>query len=280
VGVTRGSVLVTGGSGYLGCGLVPALLAAGWERVCVYSRGEHRQAELREALRDDARVRWFIGDVRDVVRLERACSGVGVVLHCAALKRIEVGALNPDEMVKTNVLGAMNVVEACARARVRVAVLVSSDKAYEPVSPYGQTKALAESLFLTAKNVHPGGPRYVVVRYGNVFGSTGSIVPLWRGANGSAVMTDGECTRFFMTRRQAVSLIMGAMAGEVELTVPELPAYRLGDLAVVMGVRPRVIGLRDFEKRHESMCEGRSSDRARRMSVAELREALDAVESA
>lgn len=277
------SVLVTGGTGFLARGLVGRLLADGCERVCVYSRGEYAQAQMRRQFNDDARLRWFVGDVRDRDRLEIAMEGVDAVIHAAALKRIEVGACQPGEMVKTNVLGTQNVIDAARRQGVGKALLISSDKAFEPVSPYGQTKALAESLFLTANTIFPRGPRFSVVRYGNVWNSTGSIVPTWKELTAAGAtrvpVTDPECTRFFMRLGEAVDLVLGTLAemqgGEVK--VPDLPAYRVDDLAAAFGVAIRMTGLRQWEKRHESMTDGVRSDRARRMSVDELRAELASV---
>lgn len=269
------SILITGGSGFLGHALVSHLLAfSDYSRVCVYSRGEHRQAEMREAFGDDARLRWFIGDVRDRGRLVRALDGVDDVIHAAALKRIEVGAYNPDEMVKTNVLGANNVLEAARRVGVKRCLLISSDKAFEPVSPYGQTKALAEALFHAANGY--GGMMTAACRYGNVAGSTGSVIPIWRRLGDAAVMTDPDATRFWMTKFQAVEFVMDTLKNMRggELAIPSLPAFRLGDLAGAMEISPRIVGLRAFEKRHEGMGPGNTSDVARRMSVDELRCAL------
>lgn len=273
------SILITGGSGYFAQGLVGRLLRDGsYRRICIFSRGEHAQAAMRGMFRDDARLRWFIGDVRDLERLRRAMAGCREVVHCAALKRIEACHYNPDEMVKTNVVGAMNVIEAARACGVSFVVGLSSDKAFQPVSAYGQSKALAESLFL-ASNVG-AGPRFACVRYGNVWGSTGSVVPLWRGMiEGGAVrvpVTDPECTRFFMRRGEAVELVLETlrtMRGG-ELVIPDLPAYRVGDLAEALGVEMDVRGLVEFEKLHESMSEGRSSDTARRLTVEELKEVL------
>lgn len=238
---------------------------------------------MRRQFNDDARLRWFVGDVRDRDRLELAMEGVDAVIHAAALKRIEVGAFQPFEMTKTNVIGSQNVIEAARRTDVSKALLISSDKAFEPVSPYGQTKALAESLFLTANTIFPRGPRFSVVRYGNVWNSTGSIVPTWRElvAEGAkrVPVTDPECTRFFMRLDEAVDLVLGTLAkmqgGEVE--VPNLPAYRVDDLAAAFGVAIRMTGLRQWEKRHESMRDGLRSDLARRMTVDELRMELAGV---
>ena len=270
-------ILVTGGSGYFGHGLVQRLLDfSAFSRICIYSRGEHAQAAMREKF-NDARLRFFIGDVRDQRRLERAMRGCDVVVHAAALKRIEACHYNPGEMVKTNVVGAMNVIEAAHDAGVRKVVALSSDKAYQPVSAYGQSKALAESLFLNQPN---SDTVYACVRYGNVWASTGSLVPIWReliaqGAK-SVPVTDPNCTRFYMTRDEAVSLVLNTvdtMRGG-ELAIPDLPAYRIGDVAEAMRVGMDMRGLNHWEKKHESMGPSQSSEFARRMTIADLREAL------
>lgn len=283
------SVLITGGSGAFGTAFVRRLLLGrDAERIAVFSRSEHRQAEMaREMTAFDPqsssewRTRYFIGDVRDRDRLRRAMEGVEVVVHAAALKRIEVGAYNPLEVKKTNIDGAANVIEAATDAGVRRIIALSSDKAFEPVSPYGTSKAFAESLFLAANNTRGwNGPRFAVVRYGNVWCSTGSVVPTWRSmlAAGAKTVpvTDPECTRFFMTMDQAVDLVLQTVEtmNGGEIIIPHLPAYRLGDLAEAMGAEMDVRGLPDYEKRHESMGPGNSSDRARRMMIAELREHL------
>jgi UDP-N-acetylglucosamine 4,6-dehydratase len=215
--------------------------------------------------------------------------GIEVVIHAAALKRIEVGAYNPLEVKKTNIDGAANVIEAATDARVEKVIALSTDKAFEPISPYGTSKAFAESLFIAANNTRGNfGPRYAVVRYGNVWGSTGSVVPTWRkmiahhlenmgqGEHPTVPVTDPECTRFFMTMDEAVELVLQtatSMNGG-ETVIPHLPAYRLGDLAEAMGAQMHVRGLPTWEKRHESMGPGNSSDCARRMTVQELRDAL------
>jgi len=274
------NILVTGGTGFFGRGFVREALRRGAERVCVYSRGEFPQAQMREAFNDDQRLRFFIGDVRDESRLKRAMEGIDIVVHAAALKRIEVGHYCPDEMVKTNVLGAINIIEAAKDCEVRKVVALSTDKAYQPVSAYGQSKALAESIFLAANyKFGSHGPMFSVTRYGNVSNSTGSVIPRWREilkTSDAVPVTDPECTRFWMTEAEAVALVadtIGTMEGG-ELVVPDLPAYRLGDLAEAMGARMIINGLPCWEKRHESMIEGRSSDQARRMSVEELREKI------
>lgn len=282
------SVLITGGSGAFGTAFADFLLGITDtvpQRIVVYSRSEHRQAELRrelEARHPTAaqRMRYFIGDVRDRDRLRRAMDGIETVVHAAALKRIEVGAYNPLEVKKTNIDGAVNVIEAATDAHVTRVVALSTDKAFEPISPYGTSKAFAESLFLAANNTRGWrGPIFSVVRYGNVWNSTGSVVPTWRKMleTGDTVpVTDPECTRFFMTMQQAVDLVFDTALHSIggETIIPDLPAYRLGDLAEAMGARMDIRGLPDYEKLHESMGPGNSSDKARRMTVDELREAL------
>lgn len=275
------SILITGGTGSFGRAFVHRLLhgAPDYDRICIYSRGEHAQAAMREEMADDPRLRWFIGDVRDGPRLRRAMAGCEHVVHAAALKRIEVGHYCPDEVIKTNILGAMNAVEAAADIGVRKFVYLSSDKAYCPVSAYGTSKAAAESLVLAANNMNEGGgTRFAVTRYGNVAGSAGSVIPKWRTSipGASVPITDPDCTRFWMTMDEAVQLVLETlrfMKGG-ELRIPTLPAYRLGDLAEAMDRPTHTIGLPAWEKRHESMAEGMSSDAARRMTVEELREAL------
>ena len=276
------SWLITGGSGFLGRALATRLLGKGVGRVLIYSRGEFAQAEARALVHDPGeRCRWLIGDVRDLARLRWAMKDVDVVVHAAALKRIEVGAYAPTEMVKTNVDGAENVIDAAAYNRVKCVVAVSTDKAWQPISPYGQTKALAESLFLAA-DIERRGPRYAVVRYGNVWCSTGSIVPKWRAlvAQGrrNVPVTDPDCTRFFMYGTQAVDLIMDTVKSgqRNELAIPRgLPAYRVGDLATAMDVEMDVQGLPAHEKKHEGLNHLWTSDLAKRMSVDQLRRLLN-----
>lgn len=278
------TILVTGGSGSFGRAFVKSALRCGWSRVIVFSRDELKQAQMAAELKPldpGGALRFFLGDVRDLQRLRRAFEGVHTVVHAAALKRIEVGHYNPMEMVKTNVQGAMNVIEAASDCGVQKVVALSTDKAFQPVSPYGTSKAMAESLFLASNNTRSvNGPRFAVTRYGNVAGSAGSVIPTWRrmlsdGADHVPV-TDPDCTRFWMTMDQAVDLVAGTittMQGG-ELRIPELPAYRVGDLVEAMGAKPKVIGLDEWEKKHESMCADRCSASARRMTVDELREAL------
>lgn len=267
------SLLITGGTGSLGHALAAHCQH---ERICIYSRDEYKQAEMRKAFPSE-RLRWFIGDVRDRERLRRAFEGVRAVIHCAALKRVEVGTYDAAEMVKTNVLGTLNVIEAAHDARVAKVLAISSDKACAPISAYGASKLLMEKVILAANNARgAGGPRFAAVRLGNFAGSRGSIIPAWR--SGTGTMTDPECTRFWITAPAAARLILGTL-GRMrggELISPALRAFRLGDLARAMDVRPPRTGLGPEERLHEYMGE-RSSEHAPRMSVAELRSALAAL---
>ncbi len=282
------SVLITGGTSSFAVAFAKYLLSlrSQWrpERIVIFSRGEFRQFEVTQQLAPmdvGGNLRFMIGDVRDRDRLRRAMQRVEVVIHAAALKRIEVGQYNPIEVVKTNVDGAVNVIEAAQDAGVRKVVALSSDKAFEPVSPYGTSKALAESIFVAANNTTGwNGPRFSVCRYGNVWRSTGSVVPTWAAllAQGQRTVpvTDPDCTRFFMKMNEAIKLVLNTietMKGG-EINIPSLPAYRLGDLAEAMGAEIEVKGLPPWEKKHESMAIGNSSENARRMTVEELRNAL------
>lgn len=272
------SVLITGGSGFLARGLVEALKCRD-DRICLYSRGEHAQALMRDEIDDPkGQLRWMIGDVRDLERLKWAMRGIETVIHTAALKRIEVGAYAPTEMVQTNILGTMNVIDAAASSEVKKVVGISSDKAWKPVSPYGLSKAMGECLLL-AGDVERRGPRYRVVRYGNVAGSTGSVIPKWRAilkTTDTVPVTDPNCTRFWMFRDEAVRFVL-ADEGWGKVSVPILPAFSLGDLAEAMGAKMRVVGLPNHEKLHEGMEDDNTSDLAKRLTVDELRERLQYV---
>ena len=274
------SYLVTGGTGSFARAFVKRLLDTNAsDRICVFSRGEHQQAQFCSEVKDDPRIRWFLGDVRELDRLRRAMDGVDIVVHAAALKRIESGHRNPVELVRTNILGSVNVIEAAQDAHVKKVVALSTDKAFQAKSAYGHSKAMAECLFLSADNTvnKIRGPRFAVVRYGNVWASQGSVVPKWRAildsGKVSVPVSDFRATRFFMTLDQAVDLVtdtVNTMQGG-ELRIPDLPAYSVGDLATAMGAKMDILGMPEFEKLHESMDETRCSEDARRMTIAELR---------
>lgn len=230
-------------------------------RICILSRDEWKQAQMAQEYPDD-RLRWFLGDVRDLPRLTEAFHGVDMVIHAAALKRVDAVAYNPSEVIATNVLGTQNVIRAAIAARVGRVLLISSDKAVEPTNIYGASKMCAEWLAV-ASNVYayPQGTRVSVVRYGNVIGSRGSVVELWRAlgvGGGSIPITDKRCTRFWITMEQAVQLIQDALKlmDGGEIFVPDLPSMRIVDLAeaIAPGAEQREIGLRPGgEKLHEKL---------------------------
>ena len=272
----QSSLLITGGTGTIGAALARDALARGFERVCIFSRDEYKQAVMREKLTDPS-LRWFLGDVRDRHRLRRALEGVECVIHAAALKRVEAGEFNPGEFVKTNVIGTLNLIEAAHDAGVKRVVGLSSDKALNPQNAYGATKLLMEKVLLAANNARGGsGPRFAVTRFGNVAGSRGSVIDMWRG--GGRALTEPRCTRYWLGEREAAQIVWAALEEmPAEPMVPTLRAYCLRDLAQAMGVDYGTpTGLRAGESLHEQMREGESSETAPRMTVEELREALRA----
>lgn len=277
--MSLGSILITGGTGFFAKAFVSKLLNDNLsDRICIYSRDEYKQAMMDDEFRD-SRLRFFIGDVRDKDRLKMAMHGIDVVIHAAALKRIEVGRYNPNEMVKTNVMGTVNVVDACQYAGVKKLVYLSTDKAYAPISPYGQTKALGEAIVLGLNETSGShGTKSVVTRYGNVMGSTGSVIPKWRSAiaQGKQIyITDPNATRYFMHGTQAVDLVLNSIEKENQIIIPNLPAFSLGALASAMDVKdPIITGLPEWEKKHESMGCNDSSETATRLTVDEIKEEL------
>ena len=253
------SVLVTGGTGSFGHAFVRHALDYGAERVVVYSRDEFKQYEMQRSLPDD-RLRFFIGDVRDAQRLTRAMEGVDIVVHAAALKHVPVCEYNPFEAVKTNVLGTQNVVEAAMDTGVRSVVALSSDKAAAPANLYGATKLTAERLVTAAENYKGSRDvRFSAVRYGNVFGSRGSVVPLFlkQRDEGRLTITDPGMTRFSMTPEEAISLVAHAIrhAEGGEVFVSKCPSYDVMTLAAAIApdVPFDIVGMRQGEHLHEVM---------------------------
>lgn len=249
------STLITGGTGSFGHAMARTLLAQGEQRVVIYSRDEVKQDAMRVEF-NDPRLRFFIGDVRDKERLIRAMHGVETVYHAAALKRVPQCEYNPVEAIKTNILGSINVCDAAIDAQVKCVVALSTDKATSPVNLYGATKLCVEKV-ITAYNAYaPGQTRFMCVRYGNVAGSRGSVIPLWREHVGPMPITEPKMTRFWITLEEAVALAQRATEGRGgETFIPHLSAYQLGDLAEAMG-RPTILtpyGLRPGEKMHELM---------------------------
>jgi UDP-N-acetylglucosamine 4,6-dehydratase len=256
------SIMVTGGTGSFGKAFIRYALAnLDPRRLVVLSRDELKQYETRREIGDDPRVRWFLGDIRDRRRLERAMHGVEYVVHAAALKQVDTGEYNSFEFVQTNVNGSQNVIEAAIDTGVQKVVALSTDKASSPINLYGATKLCADRLFISANHYAAGHPtRFSVVRYGNVMGSRGSVIPLFRSVaeRGEALpVTDMRMTRFWITLQQAVEFVVSSfdqMDGG-ELYVPRIPSMRLADLARVIAPDSPVkeIGIRPGEKLHEEM---------------------------
>lgn len=275
------SILITGGTGAFGHAFVDRLLANHIpQRICIYSRDEWKQAQMRMKFNDE-RLRFFIGDVRDKDRLIQAMEGVKIVVHAAALKRVEVCEYDAVEMTKTNVIGAINVIQAAHQQGINKVVALSTDKACHPINAYGASKLLAEKLFLSANHTYgENGPMYACVRYGNVWRSTGSVVPIWEKileTSDIVPVTDPHCTRYFMYLHEAAQLVQDTiknMRGG-EIAIPHLPAYKLEDLAKAMNAKMDIIGLHEREKLHETMDGLNYSSQARRMTIEELREALN-----
>lgn len=273
------SVLITGGTGTLGQAIVKKLLAGTVERIAILSRDECKQLQMRDEIPDpDKRLRYFIRDVRDLPGLRRAFAGVDAVIHAAALKQIDAMEANPMEAIRTNVDGSANVIDASLDCGVKRTLLVSTDKAHAPSSLYGATKLCAERLFL-ASNIYAGGRdlRFSMVRFGNISFSRGSVIPRWKAILSTGVrvvpVTDPECTRYWITAEDCADYAINALWNQVP-EMPEMPAYRIADLAEAMGASMLVQGLRAGERLHED-----GSENARLMTVEELKHELAAFDS-
>jgi UDP-N-acetylglucosamine 4,6-dehydratase (inverting) len=265
------SILITGGTGSFGKAFIRyALDNLDPRRLIVFSRDELKQYEVRQLFQDDRRLRWFIGDIRDELRLLRAMHGVDYVIHAAALKQVDTAEYNPFEFVKTNVMGSQNVIEAAIDTGVKKVVALSTDKASSPINLYGATKLTADKLFISGNHYAAAyTTRFSVVRYGNVMGSRGSVIPFFRGLaeRGEPLpITDLRCTRFFITLPQAVKFVVDSFdqMGGGELYVPRIPSMKIVDLAKAISPdSPLVdVGLRPGEKLHEEMISPEEGRRA------------------
>ena len=259
------SILITGGTGSFGKKCVGTILAEhAAKKVVVFSRDELKQFEMQQIFPTEKypAMRYFIGDVRDRDRLYRALQGIDYVIHAAALKQVPAAEYNPFEAVKTNILGAANIIDACIDTGVRKVIALSTDKAANPVNLYGATKLCSDKLFVAGNSYGGwGGTRFSVVRYGNVVGSRGSVVPFFKKIKESGAtklpITDERMTRFWITLEQGVRFVLTRleeMQGG-ELYVPKIPSMVIGDLAeaVAPGIEHQVVGIRPGEKLHEVM---------------------------
>ena len=258
------NILITGGTGSFGKEFAKTVLSLFPEvtRLVVFSRDELKQFEMAQDFPESTypALRYFIGDVRDANRLRRAMEGIDTVIHAAALKQVPAAEYNPFECIKTNVLGAQNVIEACLDSGVKRVVALSTDKAAAPINLYGATKLCSDKLFTAANNIKGHRDiRFSVVRYGNVMGSRGSVIPFFmeRKKTGVLPITDPEMTRFNISLQEGVEMVLWAIenAQGGEIFVPKIPSYRITDLAKAIGPdckRP-VVGIRPGEKVHEEM---------------------------
>jgi len=264
------NILITGGTGSLGRALIGDLLAAPtFTKICIYSRDEHKQEDVRRQFNDNPKLRYFIGDVRDKDRLKLACRDIQFIIHTAAMKVVPVAEYNPFEAIKTNIIGAQNVVEAAianVHANYPRVIAVSTDKAVSPINLYGATKLSAEKIFLAGNNIMGlQGPRFSVCRYGNVANSNGSVIPVYRNllSQGKQLpVTHTEMTRFWITLKEAVWLVKYAMEHMYggETFIPEMPSFKIHELALVMMEAypsekqwAEIIGIRPGEKLHEDI---------------------------
>jgi len=262
--LNKKSILITGGTGSFGKAFVKRILEE-WpqiERLVIYSRDEQKQFEMAQEypLSKYPMIRYFIGDVRDYSRLKRALTGIEYVIHAAAMKHVHIAEYNPDECVKTNIGGAENLVRACLANGVKKVVALSTDKAAAPINLYGATKLVSDKLFVAANNIRGSSPiTFSVVRYGNVMGSNGSVIPFFikKRKEGVLPITNPDMTRFTITLQDGVDMVLHALenAWGGEIFVPKIPSYRIMDVAEAIGpeCEKKVIGLRPGEKIHEEM---------------------------
>ena len=262
--LTNKSILITGGTGSLGKALTHHILSKypDVKRLVIFSRDEQKQFQMAMEYPENqySQIRFFIGDVRDKDRLIRAMQGIDYVIHAAAMKHVPIAEYNPDECIKTNINGAQNVVDACLETKVERVVALSTDKACAPINLYGATKLTSDKLFVAANNIRGNNPiRFSVVRYGNVMGSNGSVIPFFIKKRGEGVLpiTDPNMTRFNISLQGGVDMVMHALehAWGGEIFVPKIPSYRITDVATAISpsCEQVVVGIRPGEKVHEEM---------------------------
>ena len=253
------TILITGGTGSLGQQLTKRLLQSKVKKIIIYSRDEFKQYNMAREIPEE-RIRFFIGDVRDSLRLRRALEGVDYVVHAAALKHVPICEYNPIEAIQTNVLGAVNVINQCLDQGVKKVVALSTDKGVNPVNLYGASKLCSDKIFISG-NAYSGkrGTRFSVVRYGNVAESRGSVIPLFKKLKAEGLIelpvTSEKMTRFHITLDQGIDLIIKAfneMQGG-EIFVAKIPSYRIKDIVNHLGCKSNIIGVRPGEKLHEIM---------------------------
>ena len=258
------SILITGGTGSLGKALTKHIITTypDVKKIIIFSRDEQKQFQMAQEYPESVypQMRFFIGDVRDYERVRRALKGVNYVIHAAAMKHVPIAEYNPMECVKTNIMGAENVINACLETGVERVVALSTDKAAAPINLYDATKLASDKLFVAANNIRGWNPiKFSVVRYGNVMGSNGSVIPFFinKLKNGVLPITDPNMTRFNISLQGGVDMVMHALeyAWGGEIFVPKIPSYRITDIAEAIGpdCEKPVVGIRPGEKIHEEM---------------------------
>lgn len=260
--LNNASILITGGTGSFGHAFIPMTLSRyNPRKIIVLSRDEMKQWEMAKCYKDDPRIRFFIGDVRDKERLHRALHDVDYVVHAAATKIVPTAEYNPFECIKTNINGAMNLIDACIDQGVKRVVALSTDKASSPINLYGATKLASDKLFIASNSSYASGhdTRFAVVRYGNVMGSRGSVIPFFMSIRDTGVLpiTDPRMTRFMITLEQGVDLVWHAFNDMIggEIYVKKIPSMKVTDIARVIApdARHEMVGIRPGEKLHEQM---------------------------
>lgn len=258
------SILITGGTGSLGKALTRHILKnySNLKKLIILSRDEQKQFQMAQEFpeKEFPQIRFFLGDVRDQQRLVRAFQGVDIVIHAAAMKHVHLAEYNPDECIKTNIGGAQNVIHAALQTNVTNVVALSTDKACAPINLYGATKLTSDKLFVAANNIRGNNPiRFSVVRYGNVMGSNGSVIPFFikKKSEGKLPITDKAMTRFNISLQGGVDMVMHAIehAWGGEIFIPKIPSYKITDVAVAIAPECKldIIGIRPGEKIHEEM---------------------------
>lgn len=258
------SILITGGTGSFGKKFTEMILSKypDVERLVIYSRDELKQFDMSQKFNDKdyPQIRYFIGDVRDYPRFKRACEGIDVIIHAAALKQVPAAEYNPDEFVKTNIGGAQNVIDAAMATDVKVVVALSTDKAAAPINLYGATKLVSDKLFIAANNMKGKRDlRFSVVRYGNVMGSRGSVIPFFmnKAKEGVLPITHRDMTRFNISLEDGVEMVLWAIEHAIgsELFVPKIPSYKIETVAKAIAPNAELVdvGIRPGEKLHEEM---------------------------
>ena len=260
------NILITGGTGSFGKNFVNFLLKNNlFNKIVIFSRDELKQYEMKKLFMNNAKLRFFIGDIRDLERLKMALNKIDYVVHAAALKQVDTGEYNPFEFIKTNIMGAQNIIEASYYSKVKKIIALSTDKASSPVNLYGATKLCSDKLFCSADTMFGSKQTiFSVIRYGNVMLSRGSVIPLFQGVkNNEYKITDTKMTRFTISMNQAIDLVMWAIVKSIggEIIIPKIPSYKILDLANVFSNNPKIkiIGIRKGEKIHEEMISAEES---------------------